>query len=747
MATRFLTDSERRTGQKRLGRAELLNGFASIFLGDTFVFLLAARFGAGNLMLGLISSGIYVAGLALPILMRLCEGRNEQRCHAFCWLMRGVCSLGYLSLFFLDGQGALAALGGTYALFCVFRSLGIVFHDTAARNVSTVQNRGEVLSRVNAGYQAVTLLAKLAGAVITGIRAIPALAGIIGIQMAGVATNVLSSVEYGRIPCRRTVRRGGTPLWTMAKTTLRRGCPAARPLWLKALYTGVLILVQMAVPFLSNAVGLGPNLVLVYSLVAAVGMTLSGVFGGFFSDKVGAKPLIIINTILLAAAMVVWMLLPPTVPFVAFFILGFFANFFVNSICLMTGKMVALVTPEDDDVGFNSFANFLIAIVALVCGAGAGWAVDLGDAVVARTEMAGLALGSSYSFCFLAALLLCAVGIWLAAPVKEKGSLPAGKAVGALFTMHGLRAFSVIDRIGKTRDPLKRRILLMALGANLANVATSEIKMKLASPFSLDKAEIIRALGDCPRQALVGDLARIALNDDSFVQLDAIAALGSYTSSPLAKETLVRLLDSQWGSSRSMASKSLSRFPGSEAYLERVDSLSRSARHIDEEIDFLVAKKRMDKEGLFYQNFFLPVRKRRSPAYRQTRYALLASFLRFGSPRLAHLYELMNIGSVEDFLQDFLPEARDLEEIDAGHEALAEAFRKGDKELIIDFCMRMVRRSDVDFDPHLRNLKLGLLSAERIGTEEFDTQDLLAMLYFGYSLRKVSDNPPSFEQI
>jgi hypothetical protein len=732
-----LNDAEKKYGQKRMFWSEIFNGFSSIFLGDTLVFLLAVHFQAGNIILGLISSGIYVAGLAMPLMMKMFVGHNQEKCHAFCWQMRGLLSLGYIALFFLTGKAAVAVLVATYTLFCIFRALGVVFNDLTSKNVTSVQTRGAVLSKINTAYQGSSLVAKILSTVVTGIKAIPSLLGMIGLQVFGIITNIFSSLEYGRIPCRRTVEPNKVPLLQMMKANLTNPL-VSKQLWVKAIYLCVLILVQMAVPFMSSTLMLGNNLVLGYSVLAAIGMMIASIVMRMFSDKIGAKPLIMINTIMLSFVLVIWAILPADVHFLFFFLLGFLANFFINCINLMTYKMVALVIPEENAIGFSSFVNFLIAVCALVCGVVAGYAVDLGAALDGRFQYLQMKIGNSYSLCFLLALVLCILGYVISLSVKEKGSLSASEAAQALFSMHGLRAFSVIDRIEKTKDPTRRKILLLGLGSNFAGVATSELRLKLASPFSADKVEVIRALGDCPRPALVGDLAKIALNDDSYVQLDAIGALGGYVDNPVARDALVALLDSRWGASRSMASKSLSRFSGSSQYLSRVNALSLAARHIDEEIDYLIAKRNMDKVGRFYGDFFVAVKNMHSSAYRQTRYALIASFLKFGSPRLAHLYELMNIGTTEDFLVDFLPEARDLEAIDNNYDSVFSAFGSNDKVFIVRFCTEMIRKADVEYDSCLSNLKIGLLEAEKMNINDFDIQDMLALLYFGYSLGKVS---------
>ncbi len=132
---------------------------------------------------------------------------------------------------------------------------------------------------------------------------------------------------------------------------------------------------------------------------------------------------------------------------------------------------------------------------------------------------------------------------------------------------------------------------------------------------------------------MLDDLIVVAQDDDSYVQLDAIASLGAYRKEEKAKNALVSLmLHGRWSSVRSMASKSLAHITEGTEYLPLVNELSHSAKHIDEIIDYLIAKRFMDKEGTFYQEFFISIEQERSATFRQTRYAVIATFLKFGSP-------------------------------------------------------------------------------------------------------------------
>jgi hypothetical protein len=460
-----------------------------------------------------------------------------------------------------------------------------------------------------------------------------------------------------------------------------------------------------------------------------------------FSDRLGSRPLVFFSTLFSLFFFMAWVLITKTVSPIWFFVLGFFTNFFVSLISLLTYRLVAQVMPDEETVAFNSMVNFVIAIIAFGVGILSGFLADKADIARALFTLDGRPAGNGYTLVFLFAIVLTSIETLVASRLQELGAYSSQAAAQVIFSMHGLRAVSMIEKLEHTSDPAKRRFLMLSLGENLNNLATSELRSILASPFSPNKLEAVRALADRPRKSLLDDLIMVARDDDSYVQLDAIAALGSYRKDEKAKEALVNLmLHGRWSSVRSMASKSLARITESTEYLSLVNELSHSAKHIDEVIDYLIAKRFMDKSGSFYQEFFLSIEQGRSATFRQTRYAVIASFLKFGSPRLALLYEHMNMGVPKDFLSPFLTEARDLNHIDMYYEEVLHYFNEHRWEELRAFCLDILASSDVSFDPCFENLKIGLLRAQEMDIGLFDEQDMLAMLYFSYSLGKNSKN-------
>lgn len=737
--TKYLSDAEKKFGRKHMYREEMYNGVAYSLLGDTIVYLLAIYFGAGNIALGYISSASYIAGIVLPFVPQMFHGRNQIKVQAMAWLMRGVVCFLYLGLFIVTGTWAVLLLLVVYTLFNIFRMIGIALNDSTLKSLSSASNQGKVVAAVNTAYQSSSIVVRCLTALVLGIQQFTGLVGMVGLQIVGALVNFLAAHEMSLIPSRNTIlHKKGRTVVVLFKEAMQQSA-FRRRLVLRWLSTAVAVIFGLTTPFLRLELGLSSSMVVIYSVVLGLSIIAASYVSKQFSDRLGSRPLVFFATLFSLFFFMVWVLVTRSVSPIWFYILGFLTNFFVGLISLLTFRLVTQVMPDDEMVAFNSMVNFVIAIIAFAVGIVSGLLANQGEVARSLFVLEGKAAGNGYTLVFLFAMVLTAIEALVATRLQELGAYSSQEAAQVIFSMHGLRAVSMIEKLERTSDPAKRRFLMFSLGENLNNMATSELRQILASPFSPDKAEAVRALADRPRKSLLDDLITVARDDDSYVQLEAIAALGSYRKEERAKDALLQLmLHGRWSSVRSMASKSLARITESTEYLPLVNELSHSAKHIDEIIDYLIAKRFMDKEGTFYQEFFLSVEQGRSATFRQTRYAVIASFLKFGSPRLAQLYEHMNLGYPRDFLSSFLAEARDLNQIDLNYDSILAYFNHHQWENLRYFCMEILESCDVSYDPCFDNLKKGLLKAKEMDIGLFDIQDALALLYFSYSLGKNS---------
>jgi hypothetical protein len=164
-----------------------------------------------------------------------------------------------------------------------------------------------------------------------------------------------------------------------------------------------------------------------------------------------------------------------------------------------------------------------------------------------------------------------------------------------------------------------------------------------------------------------------------------------------------------------------------------VAAISDQAVNTREELNFLIARNIMDKEGVFFEELFLAARKGMSASFRQTRYSILAHFLKL-TPPLTDLYEQKNLHS-DSFLVEFLDEARDVPEIDQQHGAILSAFEHKEWSRVWGICFSMIR--DITLrDSRFKHVHNAVMAAQTMPRAQTDGDDALAVLYFSYHLKK-----------
>jgi hypothetical protein len=734
--TKYLSEAEKRVGQTLLYKSEVWNGLGFSMLGDTIVYILAVQFGANNLALGYIASAMYIVGAFLPVMARLFRNKNVVRVQTITWYLRGFVCLLYLPLLWAEGTFAVALLLTVYTLFCCFRLIGVVLYDFTFKTITSSKSRGRVIGNTNVAFQASTMFARFINFIVTSLESLGGVVGLVMLQMFGVVANTVASTHLGKIPCRTNIEyKKGRTIVVIFKEAMADKVSRIRLLvyWT---YMAVTVVLGMSIAFLTKEVRLPSNVIFLYTIGVGLSVVFSGSFCKFFSDRLGSRPLIIASGFALAVSLIGWIIVPLTAPLYWFFLLGFLSNFFLGVVSILIRRLLAGVIPDDEGVGFNSMVNFVIAIIALLSGLTGGALATEGARIPHELIIMGIRFGNSYVLTFFLALALSILGLVFSGSLREKGSLSTRDAAQIMFSLHGLRAFIDIDRLDKATDPIKRKSLLLSLGTNLTGVATGEIRRTLASPFSNDKAEVIRGLFDRPRYSLVDELIHDAFDSDSYTQAESIYALGALFHDEKAERALVYLLEHGTVLSRSIAAKSLARVTKDSRYLSRVESISELATTISEELNFLVARDIMDKEGRFFEDLFLAAKKGRGASFRQTRYAVIARFLKL-TPSLGELYEQKNLG-VDDFLTGFLEEARDIVDIDQQRDAIASAFEHREWSRIWAISFAMTRNLSPK-ESRMQHVYKAILDAQVMPRAQTDGDDALAALYFSYQVKKQSE--------
>jgi len=729
-STLYLTESEKKIGLKHMLRDEMFNGISYNLLGGTFVYLIAVYFNAGSFALGYISSVLYIAGAVLPLVPKMFNKKNIVKVQSHAWLLRGFVSFLYVGLLFLERKYAIVFLLIIYTLFSIFRVIGIALNDFTVKSLSTSNNLGRIVGNINIAYQSSAIIVCCLAAVYLDVIKLPGIMAIVILQVIGAILNTFSATEIAKIPCRRTINyRKGQGLFIIFKESMKIEIRRRR-LILRWLSSALVVGFGMVIPFLKIFVGLNDSSILFYTAACSISSLLAGLVNKQLSDRLGSKPICLISSIIFLFFLIAWAISPISLGVTYFFLLGVLSNFFLLISYFSVFRLISAVIPDKDAIAFNSMNNFTIAILAFITGIISGYLANF----EILNYLPENQFFNNYSCMFIFLVILNLVFIFYSSRLKEVGAYSSSETARILLSRHGIQAISKIERLGHTFDPYKRRLLLFSLGTNTNTLATSQLKTILATPFSIDKKEIVRSLAIRPRKSLLPSLIKLAENDDESTQIEAIVALGSYKNNEMAIKALKNLLNSRWGSVRSVASKSLSMISKDNTLLPIIMDLSLKAAHIDEEVDYLIAKKNLDKEGLFFENFFASVSQKRGSTYRQTRYAVLASFLHLGSPVLSNIYGKINLGDYKSVIEDFLTDAQDVDIIFNNYDEILKAFFEYDKDKLKDYSLKLLNSCKNFKENRLLHIRKGLLKVNDFDLNDLDLQDMVALFYFSYSL-------------
>lgn len=720
--TRFLTDDEKAVGGKYLSQFQALNGMGFSFLGDTPVYLLAIMYGATNVQLGYISSALFLSGIVLPLLPKILAGRNLIKVQSMAWLLRGLICLGYLLLYFLQGQPAVYLILLIYTLFSIVRTVGVVMFKPVIRMITTNNNQGEIVGKINIGFQLSAILSKAVSFLVTAVERFSGAAGLVGLQMLGVFVNTLAAIRIRKIPCRETIEyQKGRGMLIQLRDAFR-SIKIRRVLILQWLFTAITVMAGLTIPFLRNRTGLSTSGIFLYSMGITLAAILSAMFVRTFGDKVGSKPLMVFGSLVVTVLIFGWAIAPETLPVVIYYILGFLVIFMININNMLISRLIIKRMPEEEAVGFSSMVQFIIAIISLVLGIVGGWLIDFGPVDSGK-------LFNQYSLTFSFAAGLSLISFIITLRVKDSESLSGKDAASILLSIYGLRAYLNINRLQKIEDPVRKKTVLLSIGSNTNDVATSEIKRMLLSPFSSEKTELIRGLFYRPRPSLLPLLLKDAADEGSYTRESSIFALGAFPGKETEK-LLLTLLDSEDALMRTSAAKSLGRI-GHTASLDRIRKIFAEESDIRCVMNCFIALHNMDKESTYLLDLFSLRWTGETQSFRQGIYSLNAEFWHY-NPELSHLFQLSN-GRKGAGIRDFLDETRDHPDFLASHKDLIIWFKEDNFTSIIAFCRKVLDENLTD--PVRQNIKKSILNrTEKSVLMEYD--EVLAMLYFSYQVVK-----------
>ena len=732
MHSRYLSETERIKGRKNMLMFEFFNGVSYGLLGDTLVYVLAARFFSPNYVLSFIPTIIYVSALIIPLGVRFFNKKNFVKTMYQMWLLRGFVGIGYLGLLFLKGEMRTTLLVIIYFLYAIFRALGIISYDPIVKSVTTLHNRGSFYATLNFAYNFTLLFVALLASIITTFY--NSLLLIVSLQMVGVLGNTIASFFARRIPCKMTFSydRGEVNYIDIFKNIIRSEDFRYRT-FSRWTYYLVKIFIGMSVPFMSRRLHLSDALVILYSVIISVAYLSAGLISRALSDKVGAKPLMQLSSSIAIISALSFVICPEAIPFWLFMIFGYFCYTSVQVCDLQASSLVVGILPDENAASYSVVINIVSGIVSIIAGILSGFLLDAGETftLVSKTY-----IFNAYSLCFSAGLFFSVLGAFFIHKLRKNGA----KNAMQLVSFKNLQAIFQLNAAEKSADSFLRRRHIMYLGEYSSNFIYTEIHQKLLSPYSRDLADLLRVLGEKRRSEYIKDIVRIASNDNNYVQTVAIDTLSNFTSSQVAKDCLINVFyHSQWISARTAAAKSLSKFTEVDSYYKDVEVIERDAKHIDVCVDCLIAEYNMDSEKRLFMRIFEKESLLRTKEFKQTRYSCYDALLlnENALSRLARMYEIFNNTSlVRPAIETFLEENRSIDTIADNFSNILTSVENSDVYSLFRYSSQMIENIESE-RAEIKMCKMGILEFFNLSENEavnVSQTDLIALLYFSVLL-------------
>ena len=719
---RFLSQEEREEGLKRFQKHSFWNGLGFNLLNVTVVYLMAIHFDATNLQLGYISAVFHVAGVVNLFLPYLIRGARITQVFFYGWLFRGLICLLYGLLFVLEGQAAVFCILFVYTSFSVLRIVGIAVQDPLYKNVLKPSEVGENLAKLNVRQGIAQAISKVISFVTLSVPFLQGIGGLVLLTYLGTATNTLAAVYIKNVPSRERVelRKGRNPLKVFIDAMGKREVRLTQMVRWLGLSAGVLL--SLIIPFLRKEAGLPPNLVFLYMLVGAGSYILASLLLRPFADRVGSKPLVVASNFLLAIIALVWAFAGTRLPWIVYFILGFFTFFFMNVRMILVGRLLIKVIPERDRIGYTSMMNFGTAGIAFCAGMLGGFLLDIGG---------GLEVGflHSYSLTFVLAALLIFFSGFFCLRLRDYGSLTFRETAEILFSIRNLRAFLDLYQLDTTDDPVKKETILRSLGLSDTRLAARGLQDSLKTPLSWEKERIFRSLFTHPKNDLLDDIIEEARDAGSYNRRDAIFTLGAYPGRRVRK-ILTEFLDEKDPEVVSIALKSLARI-GDSRHLDRIwKDLKAGPVSAKVEMDYIIALSIMDKDADFLEEMFRLARPERGKRFQQLIYVICSRRLGL-EPPVSEYFQLENDRRGRGFAE-LVGEARQLEEFQNAGKQMNEQYRHSRYSSIWSWCRDACgsRR----FDPPWSKIAKAV---ENHDTRHIDDTNTLAATYFTYKVMSV----------
>ena len=551
----------------RLGKARqvfnifnIVNALSLYLLVGSIITLFALRLGASATYIGILNALLYVALFFLPLGRMLSRRYRIVSIYSFAWITRAVAMipvvLAPLAAHFGRHDLALVLTLTGVGVFHFLRGIGMIGNNPILSNLSSGPDRGSYMTLIQIINSSALMVSGFAVAIVLGRD--PPLFLYSIIFSVGIVFGITSGILIRKVPEPPNEEKA-------EKISLVGIFKEAFSQQSIRLFLMILMIVVLAsgvsrtflVVYAREVFSQDDGMVLMYSVVGGLGNLLVGMLIRFLVDRIGAKPIFIICTIISMVTMIPILFFPLTaIGKLTIAILFLSSVFFMLNFGFMGSEGIAQtyfmgLVPSEKMLDMGMLYFFIFSVAGAIGSFLAGLMLDM---------FSGLGYSPFVSFKLLygIVIVLTGIAILLQRKLTPLGALPLAGAVKVLFSFRDLQAIALLDRLSKTRDSRQEELLLGALHNMPSQLSIKNLLERARSPRLITRMESIRALerldslSEDAETALINDTinnpfttayvsARILGNQGCVSAIPLLRELASSSDYMLAGEAIIAL--------------------------------------------------------------------------------------------------------------------------------------------------------------------------------------------------------------
>ena len=486
--------SKKRKGRKYYNIFGLFNEFSYTLLVGNIITLFLLRLNVSNSFIGLISSFSYLSFFFIIFGKKLLIKLNIVKTMGWTWLLRTIVLIPIIFSPYFANQGLNKTAGLIIficlLLFHIIRGIGLVGNSPLVRELSAGKDRGKFLST----YQIIVNLSVLIASITIVIFLRPETPVFIfsGFFILGILTGLIATVLLFFIPDPNGGNEGvKDKLIDSFRISLKS--PTFRKFLLP--FSFFLFITAMGRPFLlvyaKEIFFISDRTAMLMAIFGTLGTVLMGMMSGFFLDRIGAKPLMIIYTFITGISII-----PGFLP-ANFVILNFFL---LTSLMFFLFQLGSLGTISSSQAYFYSMISQKEQV-----NLGIIYFFIMGTTGALGSNIGGLYLdylrfvtgGNSdlvYRIFFLTLLILMLTAIILMGRLENKGAHPLPRALRIMFSLKDLRAISLLNKLDNIGSVEAEQKVIREIATSHSSVPEREVLKKLTAPSFAIRSEALYAL-------------------------------------------------------------------------------------------------------------------------------------------------------------------------------------------------------------------------------------------------------------